>query len=158
MDNFFSYIMKPLKKEDVDLWFRVNNLIVEKIELYYDFCETLHLTVKGTYLGDESDNETKITMDSEDIRNHFNWCWKKTIDDFKKEHIYFKEEGEHYDYFYKFFFEMFYEQKKKQIKNTISEFIENVFDIDKLFSKSDLDILTSTYKILDKNMFTNEIT
>jgi hypothetical protein len=150
--------MKPLKKEDVDLWFRVNNLIVEKVELYYDFCETLHLIVRNTYLGDSSDNETKISMGSEDIKNHFDWCWKKTIQDFKKENIFFKEEGEHYDYFYKFFYEMFYEQNKKQIKDTISEFLENVFDIDKIFSKSDLDILTSTYKILDRNMFTNENT
>ena len=148
--------MKPIKQEDVDLWFRVNNLNLEKIDLFYDFCESLHLIIIETYLGDSSDNETKIFLNQEDVSNHFNWCWNKTIEDFDKENIFFNREGEHYDYFYKFFYEMFYVQKKSQIKDTISNFLENVFEVDKIFSKSDLDILTSTYKILDKNMFTSK--
>ena len=148
--------MKPIKQEDVDLWFRVNNLNLEKIDLFYDFCESLHLIIIETYLGDSSDNETKIALNQEDVSNHFNWCWTKTLEDFEKENIFFNREGEHYDYFYKFFYEMFYEQKKSQIKDTISNFLENVFEVNKIFSKSDLDILTSTYKILDKNMFTSK--
>ena len=148
--------MKPIKQEDVDLWFRVNNLNLEKIDLFYDFCESLHLIIIETYLGDSSDNETKISLNQEDVSNHFNWCWTKTLEDFEKENIFFNRVGEHYDYFYKFFYEMFYEQKKSQIKDTISNFLENVFEVNKIFSKSDLDILTSTYKILDKNMFTSK--
>ena len=41
-------------------------------------------------------------------------------------------------------------------KTQVDICLTSIFNIDKIFSKSDLDILTSTYKILDKNMFTNE--
>ena len=127
MDNFFNYIMKPIKQEDVDLWFRVNNLNLEKIDLFYDFCESLHLIIIETYLGDSSDNETKIALNQEDVLNHFNWCWTKTLEDFEKENIFFNRDGDHYDYFYKFFYEMFYEQKKSQVKETISNLTPEMF-------------------------------
>jgi hypothetical protein len=34
-NNFFNYITKNLDPEEVDIWFRVNNIIPEKMELYY---------------------------------------------------------------------------------------------------------------------------
>ena len=37
MENFFNYLSKPLPSDEVDVWFRVNNIIPEKLELYSDF-------------------------------------------------------------------------------------------------------------------------
>jgi hypothetical protein len=45
MDNFFNYITKPISPEDVDKWFRGNNIIPEKMELFSDFCQSLNLLV-----------------------------------------------------------------------------------------------------------------
>ena len=35
----------------------------------------------------ETNNETKITLSKEDNEKHFDWCWNKVIDNFKKEEI-----------------------------------------------------------------------
>lgn len=138
---------------DVDIWFRVNNIISEKINLYYDFTFSLYYLIVDTYLGDENnDSETKIIMTEKDKKNHFSWCWKKTIENFKKEKIIFNENGEHFDYFLDFFMNIFYSQKEEKIRNSINIFFIDVFDRKKLFTKSDLDMITNIYKLLDKNI------
>jgi hypothetical protein len=63
MENFFNYISKPLTPEDVDVWFRVNNMIPEKMELYSDFAHSLNMVILETYLGENDlPNETKIIL------------------------------------------------------------------------------------------------
>lgn len=138
--------------EDVDIWFKVNNIIPEKMDLYYDFSFSLYYLILETYLGDEKNNETKITLSDEDNIKHFEWCWDKTIDNFKKEEITFNRKGDHYDYFLSFFTEIFYNQKESKIKDSIGVFFNDLFDRKKPFTKSDLDMISSIYKSLDKNM------
>ena len=58
-NNFFNYITKQVEKEDVDIWMKMNNIYPEKMELYYDFCNSLYLKVTSTYLGFEGKDETK---------------------------------------------------------------------------------------------------
>ena len=152
MENFFNYITKPVKPEDVDIWFRSNNIIPEKLELYYDFTHSLNMIIVNTYLGDMTNDETKIHMSTDDIENHFKWCWNKTVDNFKKESIIFNVTGEHYEYFNSFFLDTFYNQKNNDIKNSINNFFDELFDIEKPFTKSDLDMISSIYKALDKNI------
>jgi hypothetical protein len=123
----------------------------EKIELFGDFFKSLNETILDTYFGEES-QETKIILSEEDKSKHFDWCWKKVIDSFKKENLVFKSEGQHKDYFKSFFSETFYHQKDKNIKNSIPTFLIEVFDIEKPFSKSDLDLLTELYKLLERNL------
>jgi hypothetical protein len=153
MENFFNYITKPLTPEDVDVWFRSNNIIPEKLVLYYDFTRSLNMLIVKTYLG-ETDNtiETKITLSDEDNGNHFIWCWNRTLENFKKESINFYPEGEHLDYFKSFFDDTFYNQKNEEIRNAINDFFADLFDTKKPFTKSDLDMISSLYKVLDKNI------
>lgn len=150
-NNFLNYLTKQISKEDFDLWLNVNNIIVEKIELYYDFCISLLIRIETTYLGDTDDFETRIEMSKEDIKNHFRWCWEKTIEQFKKEQINFNLDGEHYEYFEDFYNELFYKQENDKIKKSIRNFFRDVFDIQKTFTQSDLDIVLTIYKTLDKN-------
>ena len=153
MENFFNYITKPLNPEDVDLWFRVNNIIPEKLELFSDFSHSLNIVICETYLGEDTHSvETKITLSDEDKLNHFDWCWKKTVDNFKKENITFNGKGEHYDYFKSFFDEIFYNQKEDSVRKSISNFFNDLFDLNKPFTKSDIDMISSIYKLLDKNI------
>ena len=56
------------------------------------------------------------------------------------------------DYFKTFFMDTFYNQKEKNIKDSIPNFLTGVFEVDKPFSKSDLDILTELYKLMEKNI------
>ena len=148
MENFYSYILKHLEPNQVDIWFKVNNIIPEKMELYYDFCNSLYLTIIDTYLGDESENnETKVEMSKEDNEKHFNWCWNKNIENFNKENILFESSGEHLNYFYLFFKEIFYNQKK-----SIDVFFNDLFNRNKPFTQVDLDLIYTIYKFLDKNI------
>lgn len=153
MENFFNYITKTLNQEEVDVWFRVNNIYPEKLELFSDFTHTLNILIVDTFLGDEYDsNETKIKLSDEDNKKHFEWCWNKVIDNFNKEKILFEKKGEHYDYFESFFFEIFYNQKEKELRFSIDKFFNDLFNIKTPFTKSDLDMIATIYKLLDKNM------
>ena len=43
MENFFNYITQPVKPEDVEKWFKGNNILNEKLELFSDFSHSLNL-------------------------------------------------------------------------------------------------------------------
>lgn len=151
MENFFNWMTKPISKDEVTVWFNVHNMNYEKIELYGDFFKSLNQIIIDTYLGND-ESETKILLSDEDNEKHFEWCWIKTLDSFSKENISFRKTGGHKDYFKNFFSDTFYNQKEKNLKEAIPSFLTEVFDIDKPFSKSDLDILTELYKLLEKNL------
>ncbi len=143
---------KNVDPEEVDIWFKVNNIIPEKMELYYDFCHSLYLLIISTYLGEENNKETKIQMTDEDNQKHFIWCWKKNIENFSKENINFISDGEHFEYFYIFFSDIFYNQKENKVKTSIEYFFNDLFDREKPFTQIDLDLIYNIYKSLDKNL------
>jgi hypothetical protein len=152
MENFFNYISKPLLPEDVDVWFRVNNMIPEKMELYADFSHSLNNLILETYLGENGNNETKIVLTEIDDKNHFKWCWDKVLTNFNQENIKFNKRGDHYEYFDSFFDETFYYQKDVNLKTSIGYFFTDLFNDKKVFTKSDLDMVTTIYKLLDKQL------
>ena len=151
MENFFNWMSKTIPDEEVLVWFSVHNMNYEKIELFGDIFKSLNQIIVDTYMG-ETEGETKITLSQEDKENHFEWCWDKVIDNFAKENIFFSKKGEHYDYFDSFFDETFYNQKDVKVKNSIGDFFEDLFDYNKSFTKSDLDMITNIYKLLDKQI------
>jgi hypothetical protein len=153
MENFFNYISKPVSSEDVDVWLRINNIIPEKLELFKDFVQSLNMLIEETYLGEHNKGvETTIRLSSEDNKKHFEWCFNKVIENFHKEKIDFKKKGEHFDYFKVFFDDVFYNQKEENIRKSVSIFFLELFDLDKPFTKSDLDMIGIIYKMLDKNL------
>lgn len=149
MENFFNYMAKTIPKDEIVIWFNIHNMYYEKIELYGDIFKSLNYIILHTYLGDEF-RETKIKLTKEDNDNHFNWCWNKMIDDFRKENIIIHNEGEHRDFLESFFNDTFYNQPNKKERHSISKFLEDIFDVNEPFIKPDLDILTDFYKILKK--------
>lgn len=153
MENFFNYISKPVHPDDVQVWLNINNIIPEKVDLYSDFTSSLYKLILNTYLGeDDKSNESNIKLTEEDNTKHFDWCWKKTIENFTKENVKFYSKGEHYDHFKSFFDEVYYNQKEQKVKDQIGVFFEDLFDLKKPFTKSDIDMLTDLYKSLDKNL------
>jgi len=147
-------MMKPVNHDDVEVWFNVNNMIHEKRQLFSDFTFSLYHLISSTYLGDDLDNtsETKLVLSQEDKLKHFDWCWKKTLDNFLKENIKFNVKGEHREYYEKFFMDLFYNAENKSISENIVKFFEELFYEEKMFTKSDLDMLTEIYKLLNKNI------
>ena len=151
MENFFNWMSKPIAKDDVILWLNIHNMNYEKIELFGDFFKSLNQIIFDTYLGEDV-SETRISLTESDKEAHFDWCWTKTLENFEKEEIKVKKTGQHYDYLKSFFLDTFYNPKDKKLKIAISEFIDDIFNMDKPFSKSDLDLLTEFYQMIDKNL------
>jgi hypothetical protein len=130
MENFFSYISKPVEKEDMEIWIQGNNICYLKFELYSDFVSSLIGLIYETYLGDEVDKTTNIRLNDDDNLKHFDWCWEKTVSNFKKEKIYFTEKGDHYSFFQGFLIETFYNQKINQVKFSLNRFFDEIFNLD----------------------------
>jgi hypothetical protein len=153
MGNFFNYTTKPIKPEEVDILFRANNVIREKMELYSDFTLTLNILVVNTYLGEsDTPKETKINLTDEDNQKHFEWCWNKAINIFQEEGVKFNREGEHFDYFKSFFDDVFYSQTDKVSHESIEKFFTDLFEMSKTNTKLDLDTLILIYKLMDKSI------
>jgi hypothetical protein len=150
MENFFNWMTKPLPKEELIIWFNVHNMTYEKIDLCGDFFKSLNQIIMDTYLGD-STSETKISLSYDDNLSHFEWCWNKVIENFKRENIVIKSDGDHKDYFQSFFMDTFYNQTESSLKKSISKFLNEIFDVGITYSKSDLDLLTELYKLIEKN-------
>lgn len=154
MENFFNWMSKPIPTDEVVIWFNVHNMIYERIELYGDIFKTLNHIIIDTYMGEPMGNssETKISLTQEDKNLHFEWCWNKTVENFKKENININLNGDHKDYFKSFYMDTFYNQSEKSVKESIPVFLDEIFDIFKPFSKSDLDMITEMYKLMEKNV------
>ncbi len=150
MENFFNWMAKPLPKDEIIIWFNIHNMTYEKIELYGDVFKSLNQIIVDTYLGDDV-SVTKIVLSDEDKESHFEWCWKKMINDFRRENILIKYEGEHKDYFKSFYMDTFYNQKEDSVRESIPKFLREIFDVGYMYSKSDLDLLTELYKLIEKN-------
>jgi hypothetical protein len=151
MENFFKWMSKPIPYDEVVVWFSVHNMVPERVELYGDIFKSIFQLISDTYLGDDG-SETKIIMSIEDKEKHFNWCWNRLLDNFRKENIKIKSEGIHKDYFWEFFKDTYYNQQNESVRKTIPQFINELFDLRKAFTKSDLDIITELYKALEKNI------
>lgn len=157
MENFFSYISKPIDKEDLQIWIDSNNICYNKFELYNDFVTSLVNLIYETYLGNETNKSTNIRLDDEDNKRHFDWCWNKTIENYNKEEIFFNDKGEHYNFFSNFIIETFYNQNIPEVKYSLNRFFNEIFNLDGIHTMSDLDLLKTIYKSLDKNLENNNL-
>ena len=79
----------------------------------------------------------------------------KTIKNFNKEGVYFELDGEHKVFIKSFLDETFYSQKVAEVRMSLVKFFSEVFNMDTIFTKSDLDLLTTLYKSLEKNVKVN---
>lgn len=154
MDQFFNWLTKPMSPEEIDAWYKANNIIPEMSDLFRDYCFSLLKLIDETYLGNEENTpkETSIQLSDEDKLSHFTWCWNKTISNFEKENIVFSDNKETFEYFKSFFMEVYYNQEQQIIKNSLSDFFNTIFNKNNKHTKSDLEMFTELYKQLEKNL------
>jgi hypothetical protein len=96
--------------------------------------------------------ETKIVLSPEDKKSHFNWCWRKMVENFQKENITITIDGEHKEYLKSFYMDIYYNQSNNKVRSSVSVFLSEIFNMSKPFSKSDLEMITEIYKMMDKNV------
>jgi len=131
-------------KHQFDIWCRTYNISREKIELFHDFLISLYELIDTTYLGPKY-------IQGKDEKIHFTWCWDKTIENFNNEKIFFKERGNHYEYFWVFFLEAYYITQYKGGDLKISDYFFKLFNLQYIKTRSELDILSEVYKIFEQN-------
>ena len=151
VENFFALLTTPVPDDEVEIWFNVNNMTIEKRQLYADFCLSLVYLINETYLGEEINKTNPLTLSQKEKNDHFEWCWKKTINSFTKEGLKLKYDGEHKEYFKEFFDEVFYNQKDDNIITNFPKFLESLFNEETTYTQSDLNMLTEMYKLFKKS-------
>ncbi len=145
-ESYLGFISSESYKHQIDVWYRAYNISREKIELFHDFLISLYDLVSETYLG------TDVIITEEDQRSHFIWCWDKTIENFNKEKIFFKDRGSFFEYFWNFFFEAYYYQQTENRPVRITEYFDKLFNFKYRKSRSELDMLTEIYKLFELNL------
>jgi hypothetical protein len=145
-ESYLDFVSSENYKQQIDVWYRAYNISREKTELFYDFLISLHDLIDETYLGAD------VLMTTEDQINHFTWCWDKTIESFNKEKISFKERGNAYKYLWNFYSEAYYYTKNSESIIRIPEYFYILFDFVHKKTRSELDMLTELYKLLDQNL------
>ncbi len=145
-EGYLEFIFSENYKNQLDVWYRAYNISREKIELFQDFLISLYELVDETYLGPD------VFESTENQRGHFSWCWDKVIENFSKEKIYFREVGTHKEYFCNFFIEAFYVTILEGGTTKIPEYFTKLFNVEHKKSRSELDMLTDVYKMLDSNL------
>lgn len=147
--DFLSYIKTPLSENSVAVLYSANNIRYERCQLYSDYIQSLLSLIFDTYMGDDISSES-------DKVEHFKWCWKKNIENFKEEGIEFRDTDVSYNYFIEFMFEIFYSVGSKEDKPHITETIKALwlalFSYGRLKSRSDVDNFIEIYLILEKSL------
>lgn len=145
-EGYLEFIASENNRNQVEIWYKAYNITREKVELFHDFISGLYDLIESTYLGSDALSEDT------DQRGHFDWCWTKTINNFTKENINFKETGPHYQYFWLFFHEAFYQNELDGKQNRIREYFHKLFSFNYKKTRSELDMLTELYKTMESNI------
>lgn len=149
--RFLAYIHQPMSWEAIHMIYTKNDINFQKCELFNDFVKSLLLKIFETYMGDD------VTQPEEQL-NHFNWCWNKTLEEFKVEGILF-ENANLYNYFLEFSFEVFYSNKEKTKKGFeigILNIWNDLFNYSKIKTNSDVDALVEIYSLMETSLKTNK--
>jgi hypothetical protein len=147
--DFIEYISKDMRREDMLLLYKINNIKREVLDLLSDFIFSLNDLILKTYMGDD------VTF-GENKEKHFNWCWDQVIKSFKKEGIYFLEPIELHNYFLTFYQESFYEEEKDTEKTKMMVmFWDDLLDYNKDKTMSEYETLLELYKIFKKSFIVN---
>lgn len=147
--RFMNYITSPLSDDSIAILYSTNNVKFDRVNLYLDFVISLFNILFDTYLGDD------ITNKEQQI-NHFDWCWDKNINNFKKEDINFEDNDELKYYFREFTLEVFYNLTDKDNNPNVHKNILNlwshIFNYKGIKSRADVDSFIEIYNIFDKSL------
>ncbi len=125
-------------------------IVKDRVEIYKDFALNLLYYIHHYYIDYESIHE------DQDIRNHYNWCFNKVCDEFKKEDIDFSKNEELKEYFYAYYYHQFYKIMGTKGRDTslpyYEKFWKNIFEIEKQKNKNIINILIEIYNIYDKSI------
>jgi len=134
-------------REKVNIWYKSNNIIREKSDLYYDFIFSLLNLIDETYLG------TDVISTPEDMSNHFTWCFNKILSNFEHERIKFSPASTTaYSYLWYFLYKGYYTSELENKHKILLEYFTYLFDFSMVKTPPELESYIDFYKIFDKNL------
>lgn len=148
--KFFNYIYTPITDNKVLTIYNKHNIIYERTIIYHDFTVSLIDLVFSTYLGDD------ITTTKQQ-KQHFIWCWNKTIESFLAEGLNF-DDKKLKSYFWDIISEMFYSVRNKTL-DTGQRFINICSYLLSYYSSKsllDMDSFITLYKLFDDALIIND--
>lgn len=126
-------------------YMRKYGMYQEKMELYRDFVCDLVNEVHKTFLGE--------VMGEKEYREHFDWCWGKTIEKFEEDKIYFDRECELKEYLWGSFYELFYNSDHEidELKDNLMIMWNFIFDHSRM-NKTEVEVkyAVSAYNKFDE--------
>jgi hypothetical protein len=145
-EKFLNYLSKPLSKASIMMTYDAHSIVHDKCELYGDFIMSFLRIVFDTYMGDEITNEVQR-------HQHFDWCWDENVRRFELEGVLI----DNYmlkDYFSDFMYEFYYKSTKKKeeaYEMGCMRVWQDIFDYNKLKSKSELETFLEVYGLFEKS-------
>lgn len=140
---------RPLSEDSLNILYSANNIDYDLVELFNDFTQSLLLIIFETYLGDD------VLTDSDKMK-HFDWCWEKNIENFKKEGIIIKDDDEVFNHYLEFMLNFFYLIDKsddlEEISMTIRVIWTSIFSYKKLKTKKEVDKFLKIYSLMKKTL------
>lgn len=134
-------------REKLDTWYKANNIIRERSDLYHDFIYSLIQLIDETYLGKD------VIETQEDMVNHFTWCFNKVIEDFEKERIKFSSiSTTAYDYLWYFLYKGYYTSDLENPASHMLDYFDYLFDFNSIKGQVEIESYIDFYKIFDQNL------
>jgi hypothetical protein len=133
--------------ERMNVWYRTNNIIHEKSELYYNFISSLLVLIDQTYLGPD------VISTKKDMVNHFTWCFNRIRSNFIHERIIFLPASTtSYGYLWYFIYKGYYSIDTDNKFNTLLEYFKYLFNYNMFKTDAELESFVDFYKIFDQNL------
>lgn len=132
--------------EELDIWYKINNIVFERNELYIDFFETLFSFISDTYVGED------VLNNKQDITNHFNWCFKRTVETFEKENIFFNENGELRNHLLSYFITSFYKNTNDNKEISSHDFFIRLFTYKQKKTQAELNAYKTVYDLFEMDL------
>lgn len=152
--EFFKYIKTPLSDSSIMMLYQSNGILYEKSRLFGDIVLTFFENAFNSYLGDDIDSSV-YTL-TEQRKNHFNWAWSKTMEDFGNEGITFNNDKQLREYFSSFMFDVYYPSPEKGIDSNVVKKIRELwgklFDYKGMKTHSDVDCFIEVYQMFDEEL------
>jgi len=144
--GYIEFLTSESQKNQIDTWYKAYNIVYEKTQLYRDFLISLLDLLDSTYLGNDA------LIEEDDIKKHFLWCFNEIVSNFEKEKIYFRRDGFYIEYLWTFFHKTFYLSESEDKLKRIRQYLYNLFVFNYGKTKTDLEMLTEFYTILNQNL------
>ena len=145
--KFINIVNRPLNLGDSTTIYSIAEVVYERKVIYHDFVLSLVDLVCQTYLGDDVSNDN-------DKLNHFNWCWNKTITNFRVEGVEFGDTIKLREYFLDFSVDMFYSSidKSDNVHYNLLNLWNYLFDFSGVKTAADIETFQLLYELFDKSL------